>query len=79
MSEWVEEGRAPGSQSRYPWNLDLSPSLNSEKPRVLITSQDPADFLVGGDTGFSPMVPDWDGGCELPATPPYLILALSSF
>ena len=79
MREWVKEGRAPGSQSRYPWNLDLSHSLNSEKPGVLITYLDLADFLVGGDSGFSPPVPDWNGVFELPATPPYLILALSSF
>ena len=75
----MKEGSAPGSQSRYPWNLNLSHSLNSEKAGVLITSWDPADFLVGGDSGFSPLVPDLNGGCELPAIPPYLILALSSF
>lgn len=79
MREWVKEGRAPGSQSRCPWNLGLSPSLNSEKPGVLVTSWDRADLLAGGDAGFSPLVPDWDGGCELPATPPYLILALPAF
>lgn len=73
-----EGGKSSWVPKQIPLESEFESSLSSEKPGVHVTSWGQCRPPGWWGRRVQPLVPDWDGGCELPA-PLCLILALPAF